>query len=215
MTGEANPKVQMLLVADLKPSPDNARTHSAAQVEQIAALIREYGFTVPVLVTDDLELIAGHGRVEAAKTLGLKRVPGFKLSHLTPAQARALRIADNKVAANSGWDALALDAQIDLLRDDGADLDLLGFTDDELGRIKDDADTLRLGAKDDGDAGGGDGSEGTGDGDREGREYVTFAVNVLPDERDAVLAAIRVAKERHGTNHSGEALAALCGEYSG
>ena len=91
-------------VAELVPYARNSRTHSEAQVAQIAASIREFGFTNPDLVDAKGEIIAGHGRVMAAKLLGLAEVPVLVLDHLTDAQRRAYVIADNKLALNAGWD---------------------------------------------------------------------------------------------------------------
>ena len=97
-------QVTAVPVAALIPYAENARTHSEAQVAQIAASIAEFGFVNPVLVDAAGVLVAGHGRVMAAKRLGMAAVPAIRLSHLTEAQARALRLADNQIALNSGWD---------------------------------------------------------------------------------------------------------------
>ena len=97
-------QLEMMPVASLAPYAANARMHPTEQVAQIAASIREFGFTVPVLVDDAGVLIAGHGRVLAAKALGLDEVPVIQLGHLTEAQARAYRLADNQLALNSAWD---------------------------------------------------------------------------------------------------------------
>ena len=114
-------------VASLVPYAANARTHSDAQVAQIAASIAEFGFVNPVLVDAAGVLVAGHGRVLAAKRLGMASVPAIRLAHLTEAQARALRLADNQIALNSGWDEALLVTELALIRDDGFDLALLGF----------------------------------------------------------------------------------------
>ncbi len=114
-------------VASLVPYAANARTHSDAQVAQIAASIAEFGFVNPVLVDAAGVLVAGHGRVLAAKRLGMASVPAIRLAHLTEAQARALRLADNQIALNSGWDEALLATELALIRDDGFDLALLGF----------------------------------------------------------------------------------------
>jgi DNA modification methylase len=114
-------------VAALIPYAENARTHSEAQVDQIAASIAEFGFVNPVLVDAAGVLVAGHGRVMAAKHLGLVSVPTIRLQHLTEAQARALRLADNQIALNSGWDEALLAAEIARIREDGFDLATLGF----------------------------------------------------------------------------------------
>ncbi len=97
-----NMEVEVLLIAGLRPYPGNARTHSKKQIRQIAASIERFGFTNPVLISDDGEIVAGHGRVEAAKLLGRESVPALRLSHLSAAQRRAYVIADNKLALNAG-----------------------------------------------------------------------------------------------------------------
>jgi len=105
-------QVTSVAVAALVPYAENARTHSEAQVAQIAASIAEFGFVNPVLVDAAGVLVAGHGRVMAAKRLGMAVVPAIRLAHLTEAQARALRLADNQIALNSGWDEALLAAEI-------------------------------------------------------------------------------------------------------
>jgi ParB-like chromosome segregation protein Spo0J len=106
-------------VAALVPYVENARTHSPAQVAQIAASIAEFGFVNPVLVDSAGVLVAGHGRVMAAKRLGMTSVPAIRLAHLTEAHARALRLADNQIALNSGWDEALLATEIARIRDEG------------------------------------------------------------------------------------------------
>ena len=117
---------------DLIPYVNNARTHSEQQVLQIAASIKEFGFNSPVLVDGDNGIIAGHGRVMAAKKLGLDEIPTIELKHLTKTQKKAYILADNRLALNSGWDADLLALELGELSDDGFDLDLLGFDDAEL-----------------------------------------------------------------------------------
>src|SRR5215210_5433742 len=115
---QADLAVVALPLAALVPYAENARTHSDAQVAQIAASIAEFGFVNPVLVDAAGVLVAGHGRVMAAKRLGLASVPAIRLDHLTEAQARALRLADNQIALNSGWDETLLAAEIVWNRDE-------------------------------------------------------------------------------------------------
>ena len=119
-------------VADLIPYARNSRTHSDAQVAQIAASIREFGFTNPVLVDGANGVIAGHGRILAARKLGMDTVPVIELAHLSEAQKRAYVIADNKLALNAGWDDEMLRLEISELTDVGFDVSLLGFSDEEL-----------------------------------------------------------------------------------
>ena len=118
--------------ADLIPYVNNARTHSEQQVLQIAASIKEFGFNSPVLVDGENGIIAGHGRVMAAKKLGLDEVPTIELKHLTKTQKKAYILADNRLALNSGWDNDLLALELGELSDDGFNLDLLGFDDAEL-----------------------------------------------------------------------------------
>ena len=119
----------------LIPHARNARTHSEEQVAQIAGSIAEFGFVNPVLVGDDGVIVAGHGRVLAARKLGLPEVPVIVLSHLTPTQRRALMISDNQIAANAGWNEEMLAAELAALKEEAFDLDLLGFDDAEIDRL--------------------------------------------------------------------------------
>ena len=119
----------------LIPHARNSRTHSEDQVAQIAGSIAEFGFINPVLVGDDGVIVAGHGRVLAARKLGLPEVPVIVLGHLTPTQRRALMIADNRIAENAGWDETLLVAELAALKDEDVDLALLGFDDSDLDRL--------------------------------------------------------------------------------
>jgi ParB-like chromosome segregation protein Spo0J len=121
--------------ADLVPYVANSRTHSEEQVAQIAASIKEFGFTNPILTDGENGIIAGHGRLMAARKLGLAEVPTIALAGLTAAQKRAYVIADNKLALNAGWDYELLSSEITGLENDGFDLSLLGFDESELGNI--------------------------------------------------------------------------------
>ncbi|MGI8991921.1 MAG: site-specific DNA-methyltransferase [Bryobacteraceae bacterium] len=119
----------------LIPYAKNPRTHSDAQVVQIAASIREFGFTSPILVDSDAGIIAGHGRLLAARQLELDRVPVIILDHLTEKQKRAYILADNQLAMNAGWDEHLLRLELAALKDEAYDLDLIGFADEELARL--------------------------------------------------------------------------------
>ncbi|CAA7618922.1 ParB domain protein nuclease [Magnetospirillum sp. LM-5] len=116
----------------LRPYDRNARTHSDGQVAQIAASVIEFGFTNPILADGQGNIIAGHGRLAAAKSLGLDTVPVVILDHLTEAQRRAYILADNKLALNAGWDEETLAAELHALNGDGYDLGVIGFSDEEL-----------------------------------------------------------------------------------
>src|ERR1043165_8182536 len=128
-------KVERRPIKALIPAARNARTHTDAQVDQIAASIREWGWTMPVLVTDEGTIIAGHGRVRAAQKLGLKDVPVMVATGWTKAQIQAYALADNKLALNAGWDEALLALEIGELREIGFDLDLIGFTDAEIAAL--------------------------------------------------------------------------------
>ena len=117
----------------------NSRTHSEAQIAQIAASIKEFGFTNPVLIGADDGIIAGHGRVLAARKLNIDVIPCIRLSHLTEVQKRAYVIADNKLALNSGWDDAMLASELMGLVSDGFPIDLAGFNSDEFDELITDA----------------------------------------------------------------------------
>lgn len=128
-------QIEEIATDELLPYARNSRTHSAEQVAQIAASIKEFGFTNPILVDADNSIIAGHGRVMAARRLSLKAVPCIRLAHLTEAQKRAYVIADNKLALNAGWDDEMLALEIKDLQEEDFDISLLGFEDAELEKI--------------------------------------------------------------------------------
>lgn len=128
-------KIEYRQVADLIPYANNSRTHSEEQVAQIAASIREFGFTNPLLIDEGNGIIAGHGRLMAARKLGMEEVPCIVISGLTEAQKKALVIADNKLALNADWDEEMLAAEIERLMEMDYDVSLLGFDDDELGDL--------------------------------------------------------------------------------
>lgn len=119
-------------IDELIPYCNNSRTHDESQILQIASSIKEFGFTNPVLIDEDNGIIAGHGRVLAARKLGIDKVPSIKLSHLTDIQKKAYIIADNKIALNAGWDEELLKNEIEQLIADDFDIDLIGFSDEEI-----------------------------------------------------------------------------------
>jgi len=125
-------KIEQLQVIDLIPFINNSRTHSDEQVAQVAASIKEFGFTNPILIDGDNGIIAGHGRLMAARKLSIETVPCIRLAHLSAAQRRAYVIADNKLALNAGWDDELLSLELGELKEMDFDLSLIGFSDDEL-----------------------------------------------------------------------------------
>jgi DNA modification methylase len=127
--------IEKIGIDKLIPYARNARTHSDEQVAQIAASIREFGFNNPVLIADDNSIIAGHGRVMAARKLNLSEVPCIRLSHLSETQRKAYILADNKLALNAGWDDNLLSIELADLKDLGFDTDLTGFSADEIAAL--------------------------------------------------------------------------------
>ena len=143
--------IEVWPVDRLIPYAANARTHSDAQVAKVAASIKEFGFTSPILVDGQDGIIAGHCRLMAARKLGLEQVPVIILDHLSDAQRRAYVLADNKLALEAGWDNDILAAELDRLREDGFGLEVIGFSDEELGGLLD-----GMEEQDEGDAGDGE-----------------------------------------------------------
>lgn len=129
-------------IESLAPYEKNARTHSPDQVDQIAASISEFGFTNPILIDEKNTIVAGHGRLEAAKSLKLETVPAIVLHGLTDAQRRAYVLADNRIALNAGWDENMLAAELADLEDGDFDLNILGFSEEELDRLLPSAEPL-------------------------------------------------------------------------
>lgn len=128
-------KIEQRKVSELIPYANNSRQHSDAQVAQIAASIKEFGWTNPILVDASNGIIAGHGRLMAARKLGMTEVPVIQLSHLSDNQRKALIIADNKLALNAGWDEELLKIELNELLDADFDLELIGFDKDELDEL--------------------------------------------------------------------------------
>jgi DNA modification methylase len=141
-------QVQVWSIDRLLPYIRNARTHTDQQVAQVAASIREFGWTNPILVAADGTIIAGHARLAAARRLKMTEVPVIVLDHLTEAQRRALVLADNRLALDAGWDEEMLRVELASLQEDGFDLDIVGFTDEELEDLLRDPEETRDGVTD-------------------------------------------------------------------
>ena len=199
-------KVERRNVADLIPYARNSRTHSDAQVAQIAASIREWGWTMPILVDEAGNVIAGHGRIMAAQKLGLVDVPCMTATGWSEAKRRAYVIADNKLALNSEWDNEALRMEINDLSDDGFDLTLTGFGAEEIAEFQFDAD-----AETD--------MPDLADGDREPFQQMTFTLH--DEQAEQVRAAIEKARamgafvNTGNENGNGNALARICEVFNG
>ena len=122
-------------VEDLIPYVNNSRKHSDEQIAQISASIKEFGWTNPILIDGTSSIIAGHGRLMAARKLKMDEVPTIELDHLTDTQRKALVIADNKLALNADWDNTLLTIELDELLKDGFAIDILGFNEQEIKTI--------------------------------------------------------------------------------
>ena len=141
--------VERWQVDRLIPYIRNARTHSEEQVAQVAASIVEFGWTNPILVGADGVIIAGHARLLAARKLGMTEVPVIVLDHLSETQRRALIIADNRLAMNAGWDEEMLRVELESLQVDGFNLDIVGFSDEEIEALLQEPEEARAGNTDD------------------------------------------------------------------
>src|SRR5580704_7127504 len=128
-------QIELWLIDKLIPYSKNPRTHSAAQVAQIAASIAEFGFNCPILVDTNAGIIAGHGRLLAARKLQIKEVPVIVLDHLTETQKRAYILADNQLALNAGWNESLLSIELAALQEEEFNLNVIGFEDEELARL--------------------------------------------------------------------------------
>lgn len=128
-------QIEYLDVDLLAPYARNARTHSEEQIAQIARSIREFGWTNPVLIDQNDTIVAGHGRVLAARTLGIHTVPCLRIEFMAEAQRRAYVMADNQLALKAGWDFSLLRDELFDLKDVGFDIEVIGFDDEELNEI--------------------------------------------------------------------------------
>src|SRR5947207_15946793 len=132
-------KIEYTPVRELRPHPNNARTHSKKQIRQIANSIAKFGFCNPVLIDDAKQIIAGHGRVEAAKLLGIDAVPTCRLSHLSEADKRAYILADNKLAEKAGWDKELLAIELQGLIDLDVEVEVTGYEMPEIDLVLENA----------------------------------------------------------------------------
>jgi len=193
-------QIEYLTIDSLIPYARNSRTHDDGQVAQIAASIKEFGFTNPVLIDGEGGIIAGHGRVLAARKLSINEVPCIRIDYLTETQRKAYIIADNKLALNAGWDDSMLLLEIQELEAAEFDLTLLGFTPDELSAL---AGVQEL-----------DGMPELPTGDKMPFQQITFTLHDTQAEQ--VGAAMDIAKQMGAfidspnENSNGNALARIC-----
>jgi ParB-like chromosome segregation protein Spo0J len=224
-------RIELWPVEQLVPFEGNARTHSAAQVAQLAASIQRFGFLAPILVDGESGILAGHGRLMAARELEMQQVPVVVLDHLTPEERRAYVLADNKIAENAGWDEERLAAELGALMEADFDLGTLGFSDDDLRRLTDGLELdefeqlsqaqapVTERAEPEGQEQGGlalgreeDDADATAE-NGEVEERHVFSVSMRWDDREQVLQAVAAAKAKHGLDGTAEALALVCREW--
>jgi ParB-like chromosome segregation protein Spo0J len=220
--------VPLVKLASIKPFKLNPRTHPEEQIRALTAWIMEVGFIVPVLLDKNHGLIEGHGRVAAAKALGMDRIPALSANHLTEKQVRAHVIAGNKLAAMATWDPLNLNAMLEEVKVD-YDLRAIGFSDVDLKRLGDDVDRLLMQrdsqpdpderAVSRGEEPAHDDEEGESGGEerlpeRGPDETVPFSVLLTQDERTEVYAAIRKVKDRDGISMSSVAMLTIIREWN-
>ena len=196
-------KIEQIPTEKLIPYARNAKKHDAAQVSKLAGSIREFGFTNPVLIDAQNGIIAGHGRVMAAQKLELKDVPCIRLGHLTDTQRRAYILADNKLAEiGGGWDEELLGLELAELRDTNFDLELMGFSEEELGAFAVEESVMPVLSSD----------------DKQPFQQMTFTVH--DEQAEEVSAAITKAKGMgHGEsgvneNSNGNAIAFICQSFN-
>lgn len=189
---------------ELVPYVNNSRTHSEQQVQQVAASIKEFGFTNPILIDHDGGIIAGHGRLQAAQLLSLDEVPTITLEGLTEAQRKAYVIADNQLAMNAGWDFEALRIEVDRLSELDFDIDLFGFDDDFLNDLLFDSDSESI-------------FPDIASGEKEPYQKKTFT---LHDEQVAIIDdAVMLARTNPlsdsslNDNSNGNAIAFICDDW--
>ena len=200
MQNQVAKQIIQMPVSGLVPYARNSRTHSDEQIKQIAESIREFGFTNPVLIDDTGGIIAGHGRVMAARVLGMSSVPTINVGWLSEKQRRAYVIADNQLALNAGWDHETLREELGALADIGFDLDLLGFDDATLDELCGNAEET--------------GMPGLPSGDKSPFQQVTFTLH--DGQAEEVQRALKAAKDlgpvvdSENENSNGNALARIC-----
>lgn len=204
-------QIEQIAVDRLIPYANNARVHSDEQIAQIASSIREFGFNAPVLIDKDHGIIAGHGRVAAARKLGLSEVPCIRLEHLTERQKKAYILADNKIALNSTWDKSVLNLELQELKDLGIDLSIVGFTELDLARLSDDMDQdfldgIALNATN-------EPSEEKSSPSDESSEMAPLSVVLEHEQRVLVFEALRIAKKKYNLDTSGQAIWIICKEW--
>ena len=195
--------VQNIPIIKVNPYARNARTHSQEQIAQIAASIKEFGFNNPKLIDSENVIIAGHGRLEAARMLVMDKVPSVCLDHMRENQKRAYILADNKMALNAGWDDEMIRLEFEALMEFGFDIDLTGFDGEFVDDLLKNADEV--------------GFPELASGDKEPFQQITFTLH--DEQADIIEEALRVARSRQeidtglNENRNGNAIAHIADQW--
>jgi len=207
-------KIKVMEVGSLRMDAQNARSHSEEQIQLLAEAIKEYGFNNPVVIDDKNEVKAGHGRIMAAKLLGMKKVPTVYIGHLTKEQLKGYALMDNKIALMSTWDVTNLRNTLKYLDNTEFDLKLTGFSEDEVMRIEDDFTELQLSTELDESKESGDNVQpASGKVTKHESSSVNITLIMSPEQREIVLKAINIAGDGVEITSYGEAVYIICKEY--
>ena len=202
--------IEFVPIDSLTPYIRNPRQHSPEQIAQLVRSMEEFGWVNPVLRDENGMIIAGHGRILAAKQLKWTEAPVMTARGWSEAKKRAYVIADNKLALNATWDLDLLSTEIDALKADDYDIDLLGFSDDDLQRMADDLMSNRFGAAGEG---GSAGSDAAPRADVASADQVALTLPMTVSQRETVFEAIEKAKREFGLLQGPEALWRICRLY--
>lgn len=197
-------KIENRKVANLKPYEGNARRHTDEHVQQIVSSIKEWGWTIPILIDEDDRIIAGHGRLDAAKVLGYSTVPVIVARDWTEDQKRAYTLADNKLTLNSEWDYDVLKGELEALLDSDLDIDLTGFGAEELDALLQDQSGFGDGS--------GDGEE-NGAPTRSSEGYTEFSVVLTVENKSKLMSTLNELKAEHELEGVEEAIMFLVDNY--
>lgn len=205
-------QVEMVPIDDLIPYIRNPRQHTPEQIGQLAASMREFGWTMPVLRDEVGTILAGHGRILAARKLGLESAPVMTARDWTPSKKRAYVIADNKLALNASWDTQLLSAEIDALAEEEFPLELLGFSEEDLARMADDLMADQFETAQEAPA---TEKEPTNGQPRASSapEQVALSIPMTVAQREGIFEAIQKAKREYSLDQSAEALWQICKNF--
>lgn len=205
--------VQLVPIAELIPYCRNPRLHSPEQIRQLAGSMKEFGWTMPVLRGEDNGIVAGHGRVMAAQLLGWPNAPVVTARGWPESKKRAYVIADNKLALNATWDIDLLSTEIEALREEDFDINLLGFSDEDLARMADDLTANQFQAADQSTGAAASPVTNQVTTVRIDADLVALSIPMTPSQRTTILEAVERAKAMFSLQQSGEALCQIARRF--